>query len=135
MRGGPYKHYEGKKLERNFRSPISHDDKWESLIELVRYMSDLEDLFFHLDESFPKCPLDALYQHRPRCKLHLMSFEFRKVVRSSDGESLMKHKDELAVVKSPCLHSIRFDIKDRWNNTVRATLRMAPNLKEVTHLG
>ena len=76
-------------------------------------MPDPEDLFFHLNESFPKCLLDTLHEHRLRCRLHLTSFEFRKLVRSSDGESLMIHEDELAVATSPCLHSISCDTRDR----------------------
>lgn len=134
----PQKYYDKKKLERNSRSIVSHDDRWELLIELIRCMPDLEDLFFHWNESFPKCLLDSLHEHRPRCRLHLSSFEFRKLIRSPDGESLMIHEDELAVATSPCLHSIICDTKDCWNNTDIALLNMvsgmAPNLKEVTHL-
>lgn len=102
-------------------------------------MPDLEGMFFHLDVSFPKCLLDTLHEHRPRCRLRRTSFEFRRLVRSPDGESLMIHEDELAIATSPCLHIIRCDIRDRWNNTDPAILSMvsglAPNLKEVTHLG
>lgn len=64
-------------------------------------MSDFEDSFFHLDKSFPKFLLDTSHEHHPRCRLRLMSFEFRKLAWSPDDENRMIHEDELVIATSP----------------------------------
>ncbi|KAI1096086.1 hypothetical protein F5B19DRAFT_218735 [Rostrohypoxylon terebratum] len=109
---------------------------WLPLAELIRQLPSLADLIYQCYPSqFPPCLLEALHQHRPKCRLHIDNFH----LRSLDANPPIADPHEFMIVTSPCLHSIN-TIADKKSNSapahhVGAVLRMvsglAPNLKEV----
>ena len=113
---------------------VEEDEAWTPLVDLIRQLPALSDLFYACPGQFSPCLLQALHQHRPNCRLHISRFSFRSLNRPD----LDAH--ELALATSPCLYSVlvRYDwydsdgIEDYNEEAVmHIATGLAPNLKEV----
>ncbi len=83
---------------------IQHD-AWLPLAEFLGQLTDLKDLVYACTTQLPKCILEALHQHQPKCRLHVRTFSLRSLYEERDQPHDVD-TDELALVKSPCLYSI-----------------------------
>ncbi|GIK02987.1 hypothetical protein Aspvir_007053 [Aspergillus viridinutans] len=107
------------------------DECWESVAELIKRLPALDNLHHLHYEQFPPCLLQALHQHRPKCRLHLHSF----VLQSIWEPTVEEH--EYCLVTSPSLHSITpyYDTSTPegiWQKqSFVRILGLAPNLKAI----
>jgi hypothetical protein len=126
------------------------DTSWAPLAELVRLLPGLKDLVYECPGQFPPCLLQALHDktrsHRPR--LHLRTFELRMLENGSVAGAAITDPHELALIASPCLHSVWLQDHDGTTDSQGATYilpgrqaqalgqimkteGLAPNLREV----
>lgn len=79
------------------------DSAWAPLADLVRLLPALMDLIYDCPAQFPPCLLQAVHDKLPGrvTRLHLRTFELRML----EGR-LTKDAHELALIASPCIHSI-----------------------------
>lgn len=118
------------------------DGAWKPLAALIQQLPALADLIWECMVQFPPCILDILHQglllrrHLPVCRLHITSFRFR----SLNSPEIDPH--EIALARSPCLHSISVRhvspgrdsaAKDDFNEEAvwQTVADLAPNLQEV----
>lgn len=127
------------------------DTSWAPLAELVRLLPGLTDLVYECPAQFPPCLLRALHDktrsHRPH--LHLRTFKLRMLGNdgSAAGATIID-PHELALIASPCLHSvwlqdhngrtefqgathIRLGRQAQALEQIMKTEGLAPNLREV----
>lgn len=104
--------------------------EWEVVVGLMKQMRGLADIFYACPMQFPPRLLQTLHEHIPRCRLHHYTFSLRTLYR----ESL--DPNEMALVTSPCLHSIggldasndrlEWECVRRKGHLKRAHILMAP---------
>ncbi len=112
---------------------------WLPFAQFLAQTPGLKDLVYSQNHQLPRCVLDVLHEHHPRCRLHLRIFSLRSLYQDRDHQHGMD-PDELALVSSPCLYSIHITYEDydrtgRFNFNLDAVEEMvagyAPNLKRV----
>lgn len=112
------------------------DAAWAPLAGLIKNIPHVTKLLYDCYNQFPPCLLQAIHQHHPTCELHLLKFGLRS------PETPDQH--ELALVTSPCLHSITLRCSEKWPSLEyhlnrRAVMQLAaglaPNLKELRVIG
>ncbi|KAK1760380.1 hypothetical protein QBC47DRAFT_427578 [Echria macrotheca] len=113
---------------------------WQVLARLLQQLTGLAELHFRSFSQFPPCLLDALHQHRPRCRLFLDTFRLRSL-HSEDPDPY-----ELRLVTSPCLYRVRMlcwprtdaesssnqPRSDNADAIKRIVSTMAPNVREIS---
>jgi hypothetical protein len=110
---------------------------WSPLISLISSLSHLTDLTYGCDNQVPPCLLHALHRHHPTCRLDIRTFRLRSL------REPITDPNELALVTSPCLHSlsVRYVRRDSHGyddyneEAVMRAVTIAPNLKHVNMLG
>jgi hypothetical protein len=117
--------------------PDESSRSWSPLISLISSLQYLTDLIYACDNQVPPCLLQALHRHHPACRLAIRTFRFRSLRAS------ITDPNELALVTSPCLHSlsVRYVWRDSGGNddyneeAVLRSVALAPNLKQLDMLG
>ncbi|RHZ54428.1 hypothetical protein CDV55_102524 [Aspergillus turcosus] len=101
------------------------------LARLIAAVRSLREVNFVRAVRFPQEVLDVLHKYHPSCKLNLLYFYLQAWKHQG-----LSHRD-MAVVTSPCLHSIRCYYygnagnKDVIESAILRLLCLAPNLKRV----
>ncbi|KAK3904430.1 hypothetical protein C8A05DRAFT_13686 [Staphylotrichum tortipilum] len=112
---------------------------WLPFARFLAQIPGLKDLVYSLTHQLPRCVLDILHQHHPRCRLHVRIFSLRSLYQDLKDQHAID-PDELALASSPCLYSIHltyrpYDLDRRFNFNLDAVRQMvagyAPNLKRV----
>lgn len=112
----------------------TYDHAWTSMSNLLQRCPALSDLVWEIRHQIPPCVLDAIHRYHSRSRLHMRAF----CARSLLGYEIDKH--ELAIVTSPCLHSIWFTYMEpdeephasRSQRVVQQVLaHLAPKIEEV----
>jgi hypothetical protein len=121
---------------KSHRTTQKDDATWVPLARLIEKLSKLSDLIYACTNQFSPCLLQTLETFRPDCKLHMKTFR----LRSLNEDQIDAH--ELALAKSPCLHSISVaycshcSSDGRRDHNEDAVMGLvaghAPNLKEVS---
>ena len=110
------------------------DAAWAPVVHLIKAIPHLTKLVYDCRNQFPPSLLDALHKHHPQCKLYHLTFR----LRSLRGETTDLH--EMAIARSPCLHSIKVryalvdsngDLDFHGEAMLELVAGLAPNLKEV----
>ncbi|KAJ0417364.1 hypothetical protein BJY00DRAFT_325676 [Aspergillus carlsbadensis] len=79
----------------------AQDRAWEPMARFLRRLTGLRDLFWLQNGQFPRCLLEVLHAHLPRCRLHLRQFFFGALIRNPDDIACY----EYALATSPVLGS------------------------------
>ena len=116
--------------------PDESSRSWSPLVSLISSLQRLTDLIYACENQVPPCLLQALHRHHPACRLSIRTFRFRSLRES------ITDPNELALVTSPCLHSlsVRYVWRDSQGNddyneeAVLRTVALAPNLKQLNML-
>ncbi|KEQ61483.1 uncharacterized protein M437DRAFT_67420 [Aureobasidium melanogenum CBS 110374] len=112
----------------------TYDHAWTSMSNMLRRCPALSDLLWEIRHQIPPCVLDTIHRYHPGSRLHMRAFCARSLLESE----IDKH--ELAIVTSPCLHSIWFTYMEpdeeayasRSQRVVQQVLaRLAPKVEEV----
>lgn len=82
-----------------------NDYLWQPLARLMERLPGLVDVVYACRSQIPPCLLQALHTHLPACRLHHYTFYLRSL--NVKGKAPDPH--ELALVTSPCLHSLHLD--------------------------
>lgn len=83
------------------RGSIHKDDHhWRLVAILITRLPALKDLVYQPDQQFPPCLLETLHRYRPRCRVHLQSFDPRHLPEDSIDPY------EFKLLTSPWLYSI-----------------------------
>lgn len=117
--------------------PDESSHAWSPVVSLISSLSHLMDLIYECKNQFPPCLLQALHRHHPACRLDIRTFRFRSLRKPNTDPN------ELALVTSPCLHSlsVRYITRDEDGNddyneeAVMRAVASTPNLKHVNMLG
>ncbi|KAK2850648.1 hypothetical protein FQN49_005460 [Arthroderma sp. PD_2] len=103
----------------------------EPLVDLIKQLSGLTDLFYSCSRQFPDYLLETLHRSCPRCKLHLNTFDL------TDFDLSDKDSYDVRLATSPSLYSVGFAIDTVSNplsheaTAARLMTCLAPNLREV----
>lgn len=110
------------------------DVAWAPVVGLIKTLPHLATLVYDCRNQFPPSLLDVLHEHKPRCKLHHLTFRLRSL------QSDVIDPYEMALATSPCLYSAKVANchrdsvgNDDFNQEAMMELvaGLAPNLKEV----
>lgn len=117
--------------------PDESSRSWPPLVSPISSLRRLTHLIYACNNQVPPCLLQALHRHHPACRLTICTFRFRSLRES------ITDPNELALVTSPCLHSL--SVKYVWRDSngnddyneeaVLRTIALAPNLKLLNMLG
>lgn len=126
-------------MPRTPKNKDAHEEAWVPLVELCKILPALQDLIFEVQEQIPRSLLSALHAHHVAIRLHMHHFKLRSLIRSS-GKNQDMDPDDIALVTSPCLYSIRAlvcqyespDIVDYNEEVVMEMVKgVTPSLKNV----
>lgn len=83
------------------------DAKWSPLADLLGLLPALADLIYECPTQFPPCLLKALEtKTQNHTRLHIRAFKLRMLEGASSAHTIARDSHELALITSPCLHSI-----------------------------
>lgn len=114
-----------------------HDQRWAPLAKFIQTLGNLEDFIFDHGSQLPRCVLQSIHEHHPRCRLHLHTFQMNSLMYRKDDPVPMDSHD-VSMALSPHLTSIRL----RWydyhggianynGEAVTEMIRCHPRLKHV----
>lgn len=94
----------------------NEDAKWAPLAELIRLLPALADLIYQWPVQFPPCLLQAPHSKKNDhiTLLHLHTFRLQMLGQHdlSAAQSIASDPHELALIRSPCLHTIWLEDHD-----------------------
>ncbi|KAK4203621.1 hypothetical protein QBC40DRAFT_274637 [Triangularia verruculosa] len=83
------------------------DATWSPLADLLGQLPALVDLIYECPTQFPRCLLKALEtKTQNQTRLHIRTFKLRMLEGPSSTQTIARDSYELALIKSPCIHSI-----------------------------
>lgn len=112
---------------------------WEPTAQFLASCAGLKDLYWASTDQVPRCILEVLHNHLPRCRLHVHTFSLRSLYQQQHQHHDMD-VDEYALATSPSLHSICVSptYTDSWRTTdyneeaaLKIIAPLAPNLRSV----
>lgn len=90
------------------------DAAWMPLARFLARLPAVRDYIFDCKNQVPVCVLSALHQNHPKCRLHVSRFWLRSLIQSESDQHDIE-PDEMALIKSPCLHSTDVECYDHFD--------------------
>ncbi|KAF4978792.1 hypothetical protein FZEAL_4882 [Fusarium zealandicum] len=79
---------------------------WRPLADFISKLPCLKDLVYGCAHQIPLCVLEALHQHSPKTRLHMLTFELRSLYFPVYDSIWQIDYDEYVLTTSPSLYSL-----------------------------